>query len=193
MHGKSWLAGLSLVAGMTVMAADRPAQPLWSGRLAVKTKTVSAETPAQAKAEGTDTAAKQQAEQRTAQMSKTPREPEWLRRMDKNDRATLTGGWKLQNMSGGTQKFTTAGDRAGQYAPNTYQGQQFLQWNNVSTRQDIPSWNDSVPMYPQGMWSQGYVSPNNYFGADAQLWGNMSAGTMTPNDASGGWTMQPWR
>lgn len=117
-----------------------------------------------------------------------PRESDWLRRMDKNDRSTLTGGWALQNWSGGSSSRTTAGDRGGPYAPNNYQGGQFQQWNNVSNRQDIPSWNGSTPGFPRQLWSQGYVSPNNYFGADAQVWGNMSTGAMSPNIVSGGWT-----
>lgn len=190
------------VFGLCVMAAvvcpafadDKSQQPYWSGRLADKPKF---EVAAEPKA-GTDAKpaadAKQGSTRNASLTGSAPREPEWLRRMDKNERSTLTGGWKLQNWSGGTQSQTSAGDRQGQqYAPNTYQGSQFQQWNNVSTRQDVPSWNGAAPSFPRQMWSQGYVSPNNYYGADAQLWGNMSSGTMMPNPVSGGWTMSPWR
>ncbi len=167
-RGKSMRLGiLVLVASSTAFAADPPVQPLWSGRLADK--------PAVAKI-------------KPASNETAAREPDWLRRMDKNDRATLTGGWALQNWSGGTQSITSAGDRDGPYAPNTYQGGQFQPWNNVSNRQEIPSWNDSVPSFPRQMWSQGYVSPNTYFGADAQTWGNMSSGMSRPNMLSGGWS-----
>lgn len=172
--------GLIVIVGFSlpILAADPP--QLWNG------KPVTTAKPAASSSKAVDKEAKpvSQAE------SKPPREPEWLRRMDKNDRATLTGGWKLQNWSGGTESLTTAGDRSGQYAPNTYQGRQFQQWNNVSHRQDVPSWNAPTPTFPPHMWSQGYVSPNTYFGTDAQHWGNISPGTAVPNPLSGGWS---WR
>jgi hypothetical protein len=178
-----------LVAGVSALfAADQPpAQQFWSGRLGAKTKPA-ASTPEKT-APGDKPSGKRQADDPKSS-KQTQREPEWLKRMDKNDRTTLTGGWKLQNISGGTQSLTTAGDRAGQYAPNTYQGRQFQQWNNLSTRQESPSWNGSAPMFPRTMWSQGYSSPNNYCGRGAQAWGGISAGNPQPNSASGGWT---WR
>lgn len=192
MLGRSAIAGLLMVIGgaaLSFAADDQPGQQtLWSGRLGEKTKAISA-TDEQKQDNVANDPAKRQAEER-AQANHVRREPEWLRKLDKNDRATLTGGWKLQNMSGGTQSFTTPGDRHGQYAPNTYQGRQFQQWNNVSTRQDIPSWNGSAPMFPREMWSQGYTSPNNYYGPGAQTWGGMSSGHMSPNRGAGGWT---WR
>ncbi len=176
---------------LPAVAAD-PQLPYWSGKLAAKTKPASVVAPADEKKEDKPAAEAKESSEKAPAKPAAPREPEWLRKMDKNDRATLTGGWGLQNISGGKQSLTTAGDRRGQYAPNTYQGSQFQRWNNVSNRQDVPSWNGTTPRFPSGMWSQGYTSPNTYNGAGAQRWGNMSSGGMAPNSVSGGWSMSAW-
>jgi hypothetical protein len=177
---KLGLAGVVMLVAGALAAADRPEPEFWAGKSSNKAKGVSAQQ------DTTDGNAKETAKRQ----ADTRREPEWLKRLDKNDRATLTGGWKLQNLSGGTQSFTTPGDRAGQYAPNTYQGRQFQDWNNLATRQQIPSWNGSAPMFPRQMWSEGYVSPNTYCGPNQQTWTGMSTGRHQPNRGSGGWT---WR
>lgn len=187
---------------LSLMANDRPAAPTpqanpasyWQGRTAGSSFGAPA-SPTQAA--GGPTATKQSPSRPAAhpprQVAPRTQEPAWLKRMDKHERTTLTGGWALQNWSGGTQTQTTAGDRGGHYAPNSYQGPQFQQWNNVSTRQQTPSWNGTTTQFPQQMWSQGYVSPNHYAGRDAQRWGNMSAGAVRPNPVSGGWMMSSWR
>lgn len=181
---RCWLV-LSLMSVMSaessvLIAADPSA--LWRGR-SVATAKPGDKTPPSKPKETTTNAA-------TPAKPAKPGEPDWLRRLDNNDRATLRGGWTLQNWSGGMASQTTAGDHGGTYAPNTYQGRQFQQWSNVSTRQDVPSWNAGVPTFPRQQWSHGYVSPNNYFGADAQQWGNMSPGRAVPNPVTGGWI---WR
>ncbi len=196
-HWSTWVCLLGGLVQTVTLASDRPKQEFWDGKLADKTKSVSFETagkPAEIKASSlSQTIAPAQTQPHGGDVQSVPREPEWLRRMDKNDRATLTGGWGLQNLSGGTQSFTTPGDKSGQYAPNLYQGQQFLQWHNLATRSETARWNGSYQTYPHSMWSQGYVSPNNYFGPAAQSWGNMSAGSMGMNQGTGGWSMQAWR
>ena len=161
---------LTLSAVSSAIAADpapQAPQDLWSGRLADKVKATGLaqaadpqDQPQHGGQKPTSPAAQFPAQK--------PREPQWLRRMDKNERAMMTGGWKLQNWSGGTQTQTSAGDRSGTYAPNSYQGAQFQQWNNVSNRQNVPSWNGTTQNFPRKMWSQGYVSPNNYAGPQAQ-------------------------
>lgn len=184
--------GVAWSLAASAVAADPPAQQLWSGRLADKTTVAPFTQPGGGPNSKTVSDSKSKSGRPPMPSGRGPREPDWLRNMDKNDRSTLTGGWGLQNWSGGTQSQTTAGDRSGQYAPNSYQGLQFQQWNNVSNRQNIPGWNGTTPGFPRQMWSQGYVSPNNYYGTDAQGWGNMSSGRVVPNTVSGGWTMSGW-
>lgn len=187
-----YLGCLGLATGNSLVFSADPQLPFWSGRLAEKTKPALATQTAGDKPAAKPAADAKAAADKSPEKPTTPPEPEWLRQLDKNDRSTITGGWGLQNLSGGKSSLTTAGDRSGYYAPNTYQGGQFQSWNNVSNRQDVPSWNGSTPGFPSGMWSQGYTSPNNYFGADAQRWGNMSSGGLSPNTVSGGWSMSPW-
>jgi hypothetical protein len=183
MHRLLNCVGLICLLALPAAAAG-PDFPFWSGQIP-STQTSAASTE---KTTSSTPAATKSVDLPPAQSSRR-REPDWLKRMDKNDRATLTGGWGLQNLSGGTS-LTTAGDRAGQYAPNTYQGAQFQRWNNVAVRQEIPGWNSLTPAFPPALWSQGPLGPNSYFGPDAQRWGNMSAGTVAPNPVSGGWL---WR
>jgi hypothetical protein len=187
-----WVAvSFSVFSVGAVFSADPPPQKLWRGRLDDKAKAAGI---AKAKPAGNPQSpadAKSETAQKNPSASQKSREPEWLQRMDKNERATLTGGWGLQNFSGGAQSLTTAGDQSGTYAPNTYQGGQFQAWNNLSNRDNLPNWNSPTPGFPTEMWSQGYMSPNSYFGADAQVWGNMSAGSMSPNSLTGGWSMSP--
>lgn len=182
----------------SVFAAD-PQIPFWTGR---PINQASQQTPdkssndknkVQNSTQTVSDSKEKEPDDKSAAKPPENQEPEWLRRMDKDERTTLTGGWGLQNMSGGKEALTSAGNRDGYYSPNTYQGAQFMQWNNVATRQDIPSWNGTTQNYPSGMWSQGSISPNTYYGPAAQSWGNMSSFNASPNVVSGGWNMSPWR
>jgi hypothetical protein len=182
-------APLICMMGMSLSAwGAEPQIPFWSGRLPEKSSPTRSPAASVEKTSASTTDTRKPVDAPSTQGARV-REPDWLKRIDRNDRATLSGGWGLQNLSGGAL-LTTAGERAGQYAPNTYQAAQFHRWNNVAVRQEIPSWNSPTPGFPTEMWSRGPVGPNSYFGPDAQRWGNMSAGAMSPNPVSGGWL---WR
>jgi hypothetical protein len=175
---RSRIAGsISIFLCATAALAQPPQIPFWSGRTPEKSLRPAA------------TMSPSQSSDSKSTPQESPAEPEWLERLSPDERTTLTGGWPLQNWSGGSHSLTTAGDREGPYAPNTYQGSQFRSWHNLTTRQELPSWNGTPPTFPPALWSQGYVSPNSYFGAEAQAWGNMSPGTFSPNVLTGGWTM----
>ena len=98
--------------------ADPPQIPFWSGRLGNQAAPVKA-APTSVE---NNVNAKESAAEQDPEASEESDEPEWFKKLDANERTTLTGGWGLQNLSGGTASLTTAGDREGQYARNTYRG-----------------------------------------------------------------------
>ena len=123
---------------------------------------------------------------RQEQFTDRLRKQEAERKKQEWEWANRPTAWQLQNPSGEQNRFATDDVNRGYTAPNTYFGAQFRDWSGLSApayeRQLPPGMNAVPPLTSQDVM----IAPYSYWGAENQMWNQVSPGGATM-DPLGGW------